>query len=532
MSKNHFPSWFRHFAKTTLLMACAVHSGQAVGHGKAAVIDGWVGTWAASPQASGDTFNAQTLRQIVRTSIGGSVVRVEVSNQFGSQPLRISNVRIALRGNGSSIVSGTDRAITFGGSTQITIPVGARLTSDPIQFQVPAFGDVAISMYLPSATGPATTHQTGQQTNYIAPGDVGSSVNLSNVSTTGSYYFLANLDVQNPQALGSVVTLGASITDGVGSNFNGNDRWPNILAKRLLQQGIQVGVLNQGISGNRSLADGAGLSAEHRFDSDVLAQPGVRWVIYSDDPINDLMASPQPTATQLIDVLKRLIAKAHQNQIKFFCSTLTPYEGTTGWTSSQEQARQQFNSFVRGAASGCDAVIDQDTATHDPANPTRFLPAFDTGDHLHPNVAGLAAIANAVDLGLFTATPSTPLPPVQPPTECGALSPGQGLSRGQSLVSCDGRFSLTLQNDGNLVLYHGSTPLFSTGTVGSTAAEVLFQQDGNLVEYDSAGQLLWQTRTAGQGGAMFYLQNDGNLVIYDSAGSPLWASNTVTPMAP
>jgi alpha-L-fucosidase 2 len=184
------------------------------------------------------------------------------------------------------------------------------------------------------------------------------------------------------------------------------------LAQRLLDAGLNIGVLNQGISGNRLLVAGAGDSADTRFDRDVLNQPGVRWVIFSDDPINDLgSTAPSPTGDQLIAGVKRLIARAHQKQIKFVCSTLTPYQGAGYWTAAGEAAREQINAFIRGTASGCDGVIDQDAATHDPAHPTQYLPAYDNGDHLHPNDAGLQAIADAVNLSLFLRTEeSTAIP--------------------------------------------------------------------------------------------------------------------------
>jgi lysophospholipase L1-like esterase len=171
------------------------------------------------------------------------------------------------------------------------------------------------------------------------------------------------------------------------------------LAQRLLDAGLKIGVLNQGISGNRLLAAGAGDRAETRFARDVLNQPGVRWVIFSDDPINDLGSTvPPPTAKELIEALGRLVRRAHEKQIKFLCSTLTPYEGAGYWTPAGEAAREQINAFIRGKASGCDGVIDQDAATHDPAHPTRYLPAYDSGDHLHPNEAGLQAISDAINL--------------------------------------------------------------------------------------------------------------------------------------
>ena len=362
----------------------------------------WTGTWSVSPQAGGASFGQQTLRQIVHTSIGGSAARVEVSNAFGSAPLTIADVHVAQRSTGSTITAGTDHRVTFGGQATTTIAAGGLAVSDPVTFTVPALSDVAISMYLPKSTGASTFHQQGNATNYVVGGDVSGNTSLPGAQTNGSYYFLSDLDVQNSAAQGSVVTLGASITDGVASGTDDNRRWPNDLAVRLASAGRTVGVLNQGISGNRLLVDGAGQSALNRFARDVLAQPGARWVIFADDPINDLgSTSPPPSADQLITGAKQLVARAHQQGLKFLCSTLTPYQGAGYWTPQGETAREAFNAFVRGPGSGCDGVVDQDAATHDPANPTRYLPVYDAGDHLHPNEAGLQAIANAVNLNLF-----------------------------------------------------------------------------------------------------------------------------------
>jgi lysophospholipase L1-like esterase len=213
---------------------------------------------------------------------------------------------------------------------------------------------------------------------------------------------LSGVDGNGHDVRGYVVTLGASITEGAGSTHGTNRSWPTVLAARFADQGLNIAVLNQGISGNRLLADGAGPSALSRFDRDVLAQPGVRWVIFSDDPINDLGSThPPPTADALIAGIERLIARAHEKNIQFFCSTLTPYEGASYWTPSGEAVREQVNAFLRSKKNGCDAVIDQDTATHDPVHPTRYLPLYDSGDHLHPNDAGHRAIATGIDLRIF-----------------------------------------------------------------------------------------------------------------------------------
>ena len=364
----------------------------------------WIGTWAASPVSdeSGKSFNQQTLRQIVHTSVGGRMARVRISNLFGTQPLIIEDVHLARRSSASAIVAGTDRQVWFKGKSAVKIQPGTVAVSDPVDFQVPRLCDVSISIYLPNPTGRATYHSSIFQTSYIAEGDVSGSASLPNFKTSQSYYFLTNLDVQDRSALGSIVALGASITDGSNSTPEANRRWTNDLAEKLLDAGLNIGVLNLGISGNRLLSAGAGDSAETRFDRDVLAQPGVRWVIFSDAPINDLGSTrPAPSADQLIAGLERLIARAHKNHVKFFCSTLTPFQGAGYWTPSGEAAREQINAFIRGRTSGCDAIVDQDTATHDPSHPTQFLPAYDSGDHLHPNDAGFLSIANAINTAIF-----------------------------------------------------------------------------------------------------------------------------------
>ncbi len=371
--------------------------------GAAAAPVPWTGTWSASPQGSGNTFNGQTLRQIVHTSISGTAARIQLSNAFGSQPVTISDVHIARRTSGSSIDAGSDRKVTFGGAASVTIPVGGTAVSDGASFTVDALADVAVSFFLPQQTGDATAHSNyGVQTNYFASGDVAGNATLADPQNMGDYFFLANLDVQNAAAEGAVVALGASITDGYGTTPDANRRWTNDLAVRLHQAGRTIGVLNQGISGNGMLG-GAGPTAPDRFERDVLSQPNVKWVVFSDDPINDLGANSN-AGPQDITAASGLIARAHSKGIKFLCSILTPFEGTGGWNPTAEAGRAAYNDFVRSSSSGCDGTVDQDTATHDPAHPTRFLPSLHNGDDwVHPNEAGLQAIANAVDLNLFGA---------------------------------------------------------------------------------------------------------------------------------
>jgi lysophospholipase L1-like esterase len=482
----------------------------------AAAAGPWTGTWAVSPQSGGASFNQQTLRQIVHTSIGGTSARVQISNVFGSQPLAVADVHVAQRSSGSSVVAGTDRVVTFGGQTSVSIPAGGLALSDSIAFAVSPLSDVTVSVYLPQATGASTWHQQGTATNYMASGDVSGSGSLANPQTTGSYYFLADLDVRNAASQGSVVTLGASITDGVASATDSNRRWPNDLAVRLAQTGHQVGVLDQGISGNRLLVDGAGQSALNRFGRDVVAQPGAKWVIFADDPINDLgSTSPPPSSAQLIAGIQQLISQAHQNGLKFLCSTLTPYQGASYWTQQGETAREAVNAWTRSAGNGCDGVVDQDTATHDPANPTVYLPAYDSGDHLHPNEAGLQAIANAVNLALFGAPAATPVVSLRAHADADIVTADNagasplianrtaiGPWEEFDLISnTDGSVSLRAHANGDIVTADkaGSSPLIADrtavgpwesfdllGDVGGTVS-LRAHADGDIVTAENAG---------------------------------------------
>lgn len=364
----------------------------------------WTGTWATAPMHdnSGRVFEGQTLRQIVHTSVGGKRSRLRLSNVFGTAPVQIEDVHIALRRSGASTMKDSDCQVRFGGRTNVLLAPGATAISDAIAFAAPPLADVAISFYLPGPARPSTFHASSHQTSYIESGDVSGTADMDRPETIQSDYLLSGLDVQDATIRGAIVMLGASITEGYRARDDMNHRWPDELARRMLAGGLNVGVLNLGISGNRLLAPGAGPSAESRFDRDVLQQPNVRWVIFSDDPINDLgLTKPPPSGEELIAGLQRLIARAHAKDIEFLCSTLTPFEGANYWTAEEEEARETFNAFVRSQTSGCDAVVDQDRATHDSAHPARYLAAYDSGDHLHPNDAGHRAIAGAVDIGFF-----------------------------------------------------------------------------------------------------------------------------------
>lgn len=362
----------------------------------------WTGTWSVASSVTNDKgFDNQTVRQIVHTSIGGNAARLHFSNVFGTEPIVIRNVRIAKRNAGQRTLAETDRVVTFNGKPDIKIAPGAAVTSDPVAFQVPALADVAISFHLPKRTPPRSTgHIDGLQDAYIAQGDVSADPAFTGgrLLDGQSYYFLTNIDVRNPAASGALVAFGASITDGMASNGNANRRWTNDLALRLSKAGKVVGVLNQGIAGNDFFNNAAGQAGLARFERDALQQANVKWVVISDNAVNDLNNRTPSTSSQLIGAFRQLIRRAHDADVKVICSTLTPFKGTPDWTAAIEVERKTVNAFILHPKSGCDAVLDQAAAVSDPANPAAYLPAYDSGDHLHPNEAGLQAIANALDL--------------------------------------------------------------------------------------------------------------------------------------
>jgi lysophospholipase L1-like esterase len=343
----------------------------------------WTGTWAAAPDGTCGASTGQTLRTIVHTSIGGNAARVRVSNARGGGALHISNVHLAQRTTGGSIDVATDKALTFAGQPDVTVAAGMFALSDGADFIVKPTSDVAISFFVVSSSG-GTCQQNPFQTNYSAAGNMVSAPTLNGGG--GGYIYVLGLDVQNPAAEGAVVALGASITTGFQAGANVNKRWPNLLAERLVAANRTIGVLNEGISGEGTS------NALARFARDVLGQTNVKWVIFSDDPINDLGRS-----TPAIDEgqMKMMIAMAHAKGVKFLCSTLTPF-------LPDEPKRAMVVDFIRSADSGCDGIIDQEKATSVAGSqPARWAPQFNSGDSLHPNAAGMQAIADIVDLAIF-----------------------------------------------------------------------------------------------------------------------------------
>lgn len=334
------------------------------------------------------------------------------SNAYGTTSLTIGAAHIALRSTGAQIVPDSERVLTFSGESSITIPPGALIVSDPVKLAVPALGDLAVSLYLPGNTGPATFHTEGKQTSYISPsGDFTGSIALPTSSTTLSSFFLTNVEVKASNDGRAIVTLGDSITDGTASTPDANHRWPNFLADRLQasHHDQDLGVLDQGISGNRILHDIAGTNALARLDRDVLSQTGVKYVTVLLG-INDIGFSGIPgftdqavSANDIIAGLTQIIERAHARGLRIYGCTLTPFEGTFPgyYTPEGEVKRETVNKWIR-TSDAYDAVIDFDKAVRDPSHPTRMLAAYDSGDHLHPNDAGYMAMAKAIDLSLFS----------------------------------------------------------------------------------------------------------------------------------
>jgi lysophospholipase L1-like esterase len=383
-------------------------------HAQAAENAQWVGTWATAPMlAQGSIamrpFAATTLREIVHISNGGEQVRVRFTNQYGTDPLTISDAHAAVSAGGGAIKDGTDHAITFGGASSVRIAPGAAVYSDAVALKVDPLSDVAISFYVPNQVIRAETyHAFADQENFLADGDVAGTAALAGAKTVNSWYFIDGVDVPAVDGSRAIVTLGDSITDGAHSTANANLRWPDVLAARLKQEkGLEnVSVLNVGIGGNRVLNEGAGPSAVSRLYSDVLSRDGVKYVIVLES-INDIgrlahLLAPEDDidAAQLEFGLKQIADAAHEHGIKAIGATLTPYGGAGYSSDKGEQVREAVNDWIRNSGT-FDGVVDFDKATQDPQKPTWFNPAYDSGDHLHPGDAGYKAMGDSIDLSLF-----------------------------------------------------------------------------------------------------------------------------------
>jgi lysophospholipase L1-like esterase len=345
----------------------------------------------------------------VHVSIGGRRLRVRFSNAYGTAALTLVSAHLARSAGGGAIHAGTGQALTFHGRSSVTIPAGALVVSDPLDFDLPPLSDLAVTVSVRGAPPDVTGHPGSRTTSYLQAGNVVSAADLAAASRVDHWYFLSGIEVRAGRSAAAVAILGDSITDGRGSTTSGNDRWPDNLARRLQANEAtrEVAVLNQGIGGNRLLRDGLGPNALARLDRDVLAQPGVRWLIVLEG-INDIgtrvaareKGEPWATATDLIAALEQIVVRAHARGIRVCGATILPYEGAAYFAADGEADRQAVNAWIR--TSGVfDAVIDFDAVTRDPEKPSRLSAAVDGGDHLHPSAAGYRIMADAVDLGLF-----------------------------------------------------------------------------------------------------------------------------------
>jgi lysophospholipase L1-like esterase len=387
----------------------------------------WIDTWSASPQPVWEpdffapagiprTLRNQTIRHVARISLGSSRVRVEFSNEYGEHPLVIGAAHVALAGEKDAIAPGSDRVLTFSGSTSITVPPGAPVWSDPVDLAVAALGSVAVSLFLPEVTPATTWHNDARQTAYISgEGDFTAAERFEPAQTVTSRIFLSGIAVDAAPEARAVVLFGDSITDGDGSTLDANHRWPDFLAERLNKANPKVAVLNEGISGARVLRDRMGDNALARFDRDVLSHPRADTVVLMMG-INDIgwpetilvpKGEPAPSAEDVIDGYEQIIARAHANGMRIIGATLTPFEDTFRGTplygyysEAKEAKRAAINQWIR-TSGAFDGVIDFDAITRDPANPKHIQAQYDKGDHLHPNDTGYKAMAESVDLGLL-----------------------------------------------------------------------------------------------------------------------------------
>ena len=389
----------------------------------------WVATWATSPSPQLDEphmrfsrleFENQTVREIIHTSIGSNTVRVRLSNAYGGDTLYVGAAHIALPLRGARIAGGSDRVLTFSGGTAVAIPPNALALSDPVKLEVPATGDVAISIFIPRKTVGAGVHYASQQTSYIGPGDLTGAPAIDRPVTIPSWVFLAGVDVLAPEPASAVVAIGDSITDGDRSRVDANHRWTDTLARRLAAQPgrKKVAVVNAGIGGNRILHDATinvrfGVNALARFERDVLAQPGAKYVLVLEGT-NDLghpgagaPLSETVRTDELIAGMKQMIERAHEHGLRIFGATLAPFEGVAFpgfFTPEKDAKRKALNEFIRNGGA-FDGVIDFEKAVRDPKSPSRLLPAYDSGDHVHPSDAGYRAMGESIDLALFNSPP-------------------------------------------------------------------------------------------------------------------------------
>lgn len=383
----------------------------------------WVTTWGASQQIPEpqnalpeEALRDATVRQIFHVSLGGSVLRVHLSNAFGTEPLHFTSVHIAkpVASDSSAILAGTDKALSFAGQADVTVPAGAEFVSDPVTYPLSALSNVSVTFHLGDPPSQETGHPGSRATSYYVHGNLVDAATLPGASTIDHWYQISEIDIQADPGAAAVVALGDSITDGHGATTNGNDRWTDVLAARLEQLPAtrNIGVSSQGIGGNHLLTDGLGPNALARFDRDVLGPAGVRWLIVFEG-VNDLggltrlsevtPAEHAAMVARIIAAYQQIILRAHAHGIRVMGATITPFVGSAYYHPgpATEANRQNVNAWIRGAGH-FDAVVDFDQVVRDPHQPDHLLPAFDCGDHLHPSPAGYRALGTAIPLKVFT----------------------------------------------------------------------------------------------------------------------------------
>ena len=385
----------------------------------------WVASWTAAPHAplgttgpfAAASYENVTLTQIIRLSEGGEKLRVKFSNRYGAGPLTIGAARVYRIDDAGKEIAGSSRTLTFGGDAGAVIPRGAPFVSDTVALSTPSLSRLKVEFYLPKNTGPCTCHLTGQDELAVSPPGNFVGKEFTPASKAQFRAFLAGVEVDSPKALGTIVTYGDSITDGVGSTPGKNRRWPDILADRLQAAGKHWAVANQAISGNRVLSPGMGESALSRFDEDVLSLPNVKYIILFEG-VNDLgnrfgptrgpgggpaipgLDQPQITVEEMIAGYKQIAARAHEKGIKVIASPIGPYKGASYWTEEGEAARQKITEWMLTSGT-FDGIVRIDTAFADPADPRQYRDGYHMGDHLHGSDAGLKAVGDSIDLKLF-----------------------------------------------------------------------------------------------------------------------------------
>jgi lysophospholipase L1-like esterase len=383
---------------------------------------GWAGVWGASPLPPtlvaatfapvSPSFDDQTLRQVVRVNGGGSEIRLRLTNEYSAKPLVIGEVHVALSaGPGGAIVPGSDHVVTFSGSKSTTIPAYSPMLSDPVPMDVKPLSSLAVSLYVASDTGPCTCHQVAAQTGYLSGrGNFTGAATLPDATSFLYRAFLSGVEARGGAR--TIVAFGDSLTDGAVSTNDANHRWPDRLAERLNQQAPgKWGVVNQGISGNRLLAGGAGEAGLARFDRDVLSVPGVSDVIvllgtndlgvgYGPARPGAAPAANPPTYEDLLAGYRQLIARAHAHGVKIYAATIMPYEGASYWSPAGDALRQRINQWMRTSREW-DGFVDFDAAWRDPARPTQIKAGMGAADHLHGSDAGYAALGDSIPLDLF-----------------------------------------------------------------------------------------------------------------------------------